>query len=1102
MEALSPQTYRRPEEMAAGDRSCVADLARDSLPWEAGERSRRNRKLYYLVILGAIPMGKAVERLTAAFGEDEERGPRLREKAATAAVLVDRDGMVVENGISVSSFAWALPQALQLAFDKLGGWPEAEPAIIDRLDGMLRRYDEEGRPLPLDRASIDGAQRWLAREFGLADDLVEPPSFAVRIHHPERARHHPEAALLNSFFLGDLTRAAALVREGAAPAGLRRYLGLEAPPKPIDLLADRAALEQAVAPAMMPLARWPHPGGHSLVLLQQAAVNLVRSELTGGEGLIAINGPPGTGKTTLLRDLVAASVLDRALAMAAFDDPERAFTASGEKMAVGDKAAFQVYALAPSLKGHEVVVASSNNKAVENVSRELPAATAIGRDPEAFAYFRTVAKQLGGLGAAELDEGEADGIAPEPVESWGMIAAVLGNRRNLAAFQQAFWWDGERSLRLYLKAAKGDAVGRKSRDPDTGAPTERHLPIVVAEERPPLPGQARTAWREARDHLLTLKRETEAELDALEEVRRLCCALAKVRRDTAETESAITSLATRKTAAASAAALTADELKVRDREHERCKAAVAASRSSKPGWAQRLFRTGSWKAWAQSHAPLADAAALAADRRRAAERSATATASTVEELTRELRQHEEHHGRLRQDQGRLTRDLDRYRPALGERLIDDALFERGHDQAHKASPWLPDALQRKREDLFAAALAAHRAFIDASAHRVYHNLGALMEVFANGPPRDEAKRKLVGDLWSTLHMAVPVVSTTFASADRMLGALPPGGIGWLLIDEAGQALPQAAIGAITRARRTVVVGDPLQIEPVVAMPERLTADLCRRFAIDRARWAAPQASAQTVADRASPFQAAFRSADGPRRVGVPLLVHRRSQEPMFGLFNRIAYAGQMVQATPPRDDGVIGKALGPSRWFDVEGGADTKWCPAEGEAVVGLLKRMVEAGVKKPDLFIVSPFRIVAQELRRRLEREDALFAALDLDPRAWVHDRVGTIHTVQGREADGVVLVLGAPAQSQRRARTWAAEAPNVFNVALSRARQSFYVVGSRDAWADVGHGRGLATLPYEHVTISPGIGRSEAQPERQHSDDDPPPERRSPERRHGPTL
>src|SRR3546814_2634480 len=91
----------------------------------------------------------------------------------------------------------------------------------------------------------------------------------------------------------------------------------------------------------MPAARWPSPGGHPLVTLQQAAVNAARSELSGKEGVIAVNGPPGTGKTTLLRDIVAGCVMDRALAMIAFDDPEKAFTPSGEKMSAGPSAFFQ-----------------------------------------------------------------------------------------------------------------------------------------------------------------------------------------------------------------------------------------------------------------------------------------------------------------------------------------------------------------------------------------------------------------------------------------------------------------------------------------------------------------------------------------------------------------------------------------------------------------------------------------------------------------------------------------------------------------------------------------------------------------------------------------
>jgi len=67
----------------------------------------------------------------------------------------------------------------------------------------------------------------------------------------------------------------------------------------------------------------------------------------------------------------------------------------------------------------------------------------------------------------------------------------------------------------------------------------------------------------------------------------------------------------------------------------------------------------------------------------------------------------------------------------------------------------------------------------------------------------------------------------------------------------------------------------------------------------------------------------------------------------------------------------------------------------------------------------------------------------------------------VQGRQADTVILVLGAPESAQARARSWAANSPNIINVAVSRAQQNFYVVGSRGAWGGIGHATELANLP-----------------------------------------
>lgn len=104
-----------------------------------------------------------------------------------------------------------------------------------------------------------------------------------------------------------------------------------------------------------------------------------------------------------------------------------------------------------------------------------------------------------------------------------------------------------------------------------------------------------------------------------------------------------------------------------------------------------------------------------------------------------------------------------------------------------------------------------------------------------------------------------------------VGDLPLGALGRLPIDEPGQVLPQAAVGAIMRSRRTIVAGDPLQTPPVIKLPEQLIAEIIYYFKIDMQLWSASEASTQTVVDRTSGFQAEFRSDPGPRKVGIPLL---------------------------------------------------------------------------------------------------------------------------------------------------------------------------------------------------------------------------------------
>ncbi len=642
---------------------------------------------------------------------------------------------------------------------------------------------------------------------------------------------------------------------------------------------NSAALEEAISPKLTHSSRWPGQGRHPLVLLQQAAVNLAFRETESG-GLIGINGPPGTGKTTLLRGIVAGIVTERAEAMAKFDDPEEAFEHSGQKIRAGT-AWIHLYRLNRSLRGFEMIIASSNNKAVENVSAELPDISAIANDARALRYFKTL----------------SDAIYQS--ETWGIIAAVLGNAQNRGRFKQTFWWDDDNGLNSYLSAAVGTVRQITETDTATGAVIHR-LPKIVA--------------------------KASLELQKAEAARRAACA-----------------------------------------QHQQAKQRILEAR--------------------QNHGVI---------------------------------------------------------------FADSEFFALEHSKRHQMTPWFTSQAQRLRDEVFIRAMALQRAFIDAAAKPLRHNLGALMNVFTTQTLPDSEKQALLPDLWASLFLVTPLISTTFASVNRMLGKLPLESLGWLLIDEAGQAVPQAAVGAILRTRRAVIVGDPAQIEPVVVLPETLTHAICRHFGVDPDHFAAPSASVQTLADAASSYSSEFQTIIGSRNVGIPLLVHRRCSEPMFGIANAIAYSGLMVSAKPVESSAIRG-VLGPSGWFHVEGTSVDKWCPEEGVEVLRLLRQLAQAAAT-PDLYIITPFVIVAEHLRQIVRESGVLNGWVSEDDWRWTYDRIGTVHTAQGREAEAVILVLGAPNPAQTGARGWAGGRPNLLNVAVTRAEEVIYVIGNRRLWREAG--------------------------------------------------
>ena len=145
--------------------------------------------------------------------------------------------------------------------------------------------------------------------------------------------------------------------------------------------------------------------------------------------------------------------------------------------------------------------------------------------------------------------------------------------------------------------------------------------------------------------------------------------------------------------------------------------------------------------------------------------------------------------------------------------------------------------------------------------------------------------------------------------------------------------------------------------------------------------------------------------------------------------------------------------LGNAAWVDVDAPSTEKWVQAEGALIARAIAGLCAMLPLPPDLYVISPFRMPAFRLRRLLLQTPTILAGRSLEEREdWIEKRVGTVHTFQGKEAEAVILMLGAGRGAKPGSRNWAGSTPNLLNVAATRARRSLYIVGNRNEWQGAG--------------------------------------------------
>ncbi len=320
----------------------------------------------------------------------------------------------------------------------------------------------------------------------------------------------------------------------------------------------------------------------------------------------------------------------------------------------------------------------------------------------------------------------------------------------------------------------------------------------------------------------------------------------------------------------------------------------------------------------------------------------------------------------------------------------------------------------------------------------------LVETKQDGPLASSMRKRFRNILAEFGHF-MPCWAITNLSAR---GRIPfePGIFDIVVFDEASQCDIASALPLLFRAKSAVVIGDSKQLSHISGLRHGQDQALLERFNLlsDCPEWAY---SYQSLFDLAS-VQAA------PEAV-ISLVDHHRSHADIVGFSNREFYDGRLRIAT--RYDQLKPPATGEPgiRWINVKGQTQR---PRQGSAFnlreversVEVLRDLILHKGYQGTIGFVTPFSIQARALVKAIG-EDAILSA-SLNKADFLAD---TVHSFQGDERDVMLFSPVLSANCHDGAKTFLRNNPNLFNVAITRARSQLIVVGDRDACieSDIGY-------------------------------------------------
>lgn len=338
---------------------------------------------------------------------------------------------------------------------------------------------------------------------------------------------------------------------------------------------------------------------------------------------------------------------------------------------------------------------------------------------------------------------------------------------------------------------------------------------------------------------------------------------------------------------------------------------------------------------------------------------------------------------------------------------------------------------------------------------------------------EKTGRKAVEPRWQRRMMLTPCAVATFASLPGKLSCSRYRGgkfateslynfVDLLIVDEAGQTLPEVAGASFALAKRALVIGDTQQIEPISAVPGPVDIGNLRDSGLIDGEEVPDKLAASGIRSTSGSAirlaQRACKVAPWPELDrGLYLFEHRRCHDEIIGFSNALCYKGKLRPMRGPAPPGAPLPALG---YLHVEGRAFTnggsRANPVEAHTIAAWLEKnraRLEGRYGLPLEQIVGVVTPFGQQVRAI--RDACTARGITVSGREGM--TIGTVHALQGAERP---VVIFSPVYSKHADGGFIDVSPSMLNVTVSRAKDSCLVFGDMDILATARSGSPRALL------------------------------------------